>query len=209
MYTENWDDSILAKYWNIKEGNFLTASIASRFYKSILFVKFVNFFPIFQYCKIPFCPIFNIISRDLLKVSILFPLQLKEEILSSYQQIKTLCSQLRQRTRRNSNDSLETSSSSEEIVHPDSLKSGSLTSAMHELKGLVHDLLRKEAKGACLACGADTNEKIRMEVKIHKTQEENEKLERRLKEVEDLGKRKDDEILDVKSKVTIVCVRKK
>merc|ERR1719323_3024907 len=76
----------------------------------------------------------------------------KEEILSSYQQIKTLCSQLRQRTRRNSNESIETSSSSEEIVHPDSLKSGSLTSAMHELKGLVHDLLRKEAKGACLAC---------------------------------------------------------
>ena len=72
---------------------------------------------------------------------------------------------------------------------------------MHELKGLVHDLLRKEAKGACLACGADTNEKLRMEVKIHKTQEENEKLERRLKELEDLGKRKDDEILDVKSKV--------
>ena len=121
--------------------------------------------------------------------------------MSSYQQIKTLCSQLRQRTRRNSNDSLETSSSSEEIVHPDSLKSGSLSSAMHELKGLVHDLLRKEAKGACLACGADTNEKLRMEVKIHKTQEENEKLERRLKELEDLGKRKDDEILDVKSKV--------
>ena len=128
--------------------------------------------------------------------------------MSSYQQIKTLCSQLRQRTRRNSNDSLETSSSSEEIVHPDSLKSGSLTSAMHELKGLVHDLLRKEAKGACLACGADTNEKIRMEVKIHKTQEENEKLERRLKEVEDLGKRKDDEILDVKSKVTIAVCEK-
>jgi len=135
--------------------------------------------------------------------------ELKEEILSSYQQIKTLCSQLRQRTRRNSNDSLETSSSSEEIVHPDSLKSGSLTSAMHELKGLVHDLLRKEAKGACLACGADTNEKIRMEVKIHKTQEENEKLERRLKEVEDLGKRKDDEILDVKSKYSVAEVKLK
>ena len=136
-----------------------------------------------------------------LRIILIFHTQLKEEILSSYQQIKTLCSQLRQRTRRNSNDSLETSSSSEEIVHPDSLKSGSLSSAMHELKGLVHDLLRKEAKGACLACGADTNEKLRMEVKIHKTQEENEKLERRLKELEDLGKRKDDEILDVKSKV--------
>ena len=79
-----------------------------------------------------------------------------------------------------------------------------LNSAMIELKGLVHDLLRKEAKGACLACGADSNEKIRMEVQLHKTQEQNEKLERRLKEVEDLGKRKDDEILDIKSKVKLL-----
>ena len=78
---------------------------------------------------------------------------------------------------------------------------GALNDALTELRGLVHDLLRKEAKGACLSCGADSNEKIRMEVAIHKTQEKNEKLERRLKELEDLGKRKDDEILDVKSKV--------
>ena len=62
-------------------------------------------------------------------------------------------------------------------------------------------MLRKEAKGTCLACGADSNDKIRMEVQLHKTQEQNEKLERRLKEQEDLNKRKDDELLEVKSKV--------
>ena len=131
----------------------------------------------------------------------MFYFQLKDEILSSYQQIKTLCSQLRQRPRRNSNDSIETSSSSEEVIHSDSLKKGALNSALTELRGLVHDLLRKEAKGACLSCGADSNEKIRMEVQLHKTTEQNEKLERRLKEQENLGKQKDDEILDVKSKV--------
>ena len=82
-----------------------------------------------------------------------------------------------------------------------SLKNGALNSALLELRGLVHDLLRKEAKGACLACGADSNEKIRMEIQLHKTAEQNEKLERRLKEAQDLAKRKDDEILDFKSKV--------
>ena len=40
-----------------------------------------------------------------------------------------------------------------------------------------------------------------MEVQLHKTQEQNDKLERRLKEQEDLNKRKDDELLEVKSKV--------
>lgn len=97
---------------------------------------------------------------------------------------------------------METSSSSEEILHTDSIKSGALNSALHELRGLVHDLLRKEAKGACLACGADSNDKIRMEVQLHKSQEQNEKLERRLKEQEDLNKRKDDELLEAKSKVS-------
>ena len=41
-----------------------------------------------------------------------------------------------------------------------------------------------------------------MEVQLHKTQEQNEKLERRLKEQEDLNKRKDDELLEAKSKVS-------
>ena len=47
-----------------------------------------------------------------------------------------------------------------------------------------------------------------MEIQIHKTQEHNEKLERRLKEQEDLNKRKDDELLEVKSKVNLFKYRK-
>ena len=60
--------------------------------------------------------------------NVVYLFQLKDEILSSYQQIKTLCSQLRQRPRRNSNDSVETSSSSEKVIHSDSLKKGALNS---------------------------------------------------------------------------------
>jgi hypothetical protein len=40
---------------------------------------------------------------------------------------------------------------------------------VQELKGLLHDLLRKEAKGSCITCGADVNEKLRLEVREHKT----------------------------------------
>ncbi len=40
---------------------------------------------------------------------------------------------------------------------------------LQELKGLLHDLLRKEAKGSCITCGADVNEKLRLEVREHKT----------------------------------------
>lgn len=131
----------------------------------------------------------------------------KEEVLSSYQQIKTLCGQLRQRTRRNSGDSVATSSSSDELLHPDSLKTGMLNQGLQELRGLVHDLLRKEAKGACLACGADTNEKIRLEIQLHKTTEQYEKMQRVLKQQEDASKKKDDEILDLKSKLSVTEAR--
>ena len=48
-----------------------------------------------------------------------------------------------------------------------------------------------------------------MEVQLHKTTEQNEKLERRLKEQENLGKQKDDEILDVKSKVGTLKINEK
>ncbi len=139
--------------------------------------------------------------------SLLFKLQFKDEMLSSYQQIKTICSQLRQRTRRNSSESVETTSSSEEVGHSSALKPGSLDSALQELRGLVHDLLRKEAKGTCLSCGADSNDKIRMEVQLHKTQEQKEKLERRLKDAEDQNKRKDDEILELISKLSLTETR--
>ena len=79
-----------------------------------------------------------------------------------------MCAILRQRgkQRRNSSDSLDTTSSSEEPV---SVKAGLLQTVMQELKGLLHDILRKEAKGSCPSCGADVNDRIKLEVQLHKT----------------------------------------
>lgn len=72
-----------------------------------------------------------------------------------------------------------------------------------DLKGLLHDLLRKEAKGvACAACGMDTNEKLRLEVQLHKGTEAREKAERRMKQMEDEARRKEEEIIDLKGKVS-------
>ena len=79
-----------------------------------------------------------------------------------------------------------------------------LKGIVQELRGLLHDLLRKEAKGACLSCGNDTNDKLRLEVQLHQTNEAKEKGERRLKQMEDEAKRKDEQILELKSKVGLV-----
>merc|ERR1719234_2985734 len=81
--------------------------------------------------------------------------ELKQEILSAFQQLKNMCSLLRQRgsggkQRRNSTDSLETTSSSEE-PRASQVRVGLLHEVMQELKGLLHDILRKEAKGSCPA----------------------------------------------------------
>merc|ERR1719187_3104200 len=82
--------------------------------------------------------------------------ELKQEVLSAYQQLRNMCAILRQRgkQRRNSSDSLDTTSSSEEGGA--TLRAGLLAATLQELKGLLHDILRKEAKGCCPACGADT-----------------------------------------------------
>jgi hypothetical protein len=130
-------------------------------------------------------------------------------MLSAYQQIKALCGQLRRREkqRRSSSDSLDadstvsSSSSSDELTTIQSVKTGILISGVQEMRGLLHDLLRKESKGACLSCGADANEKLRLEVHLHKTTEAKEKLERTMKAKEEEEKRKEEEILDLKSKV--------
>ena len=68
---------------------------------------------------------------------------------------------------------------------------------------MLHDLLRKESKGACLSCGGDANEKLRLEVQLHKATEAKEKAERSIKQMEDEAKRKDEEIMELKSKVRI------
>ena len=76
-----------------------------------------------------------------------------------------MCGILRQRgkQRRNSSDSLDTTSSSEE-PQASNVKVGLLNSVMQELKGLLHDILRKEAKGSCPACGTDVNDRLKLEV---------------------------------------------
>ena len=155
--------------------------------------------------------------------------ELKQEILSAYQQLKNMCSLLRQRgsskQRRNSTDSLETTSSSEEprasqvrvgLLPPSSSSSSSsslssscqvrvglLHEVMQELKGLLHDILRKEAKGSCPACGADVNDRLKLEVQLHKTTENFEKLERNLKKKEDESRAREDEMRELMSKLSV------
>jgi len=132
--------------------------------------------------------------------------ELKQEILSAYQQLKNMCSLLRQRgsgkQRRNSTDSLETTSSSEE-PRASQVRVGLLHEVMQELKGLLHDILRKEAKGSCPACGADVNDRLKLEVQLHKTTENFEKLERNLKKKEDESRAREDEMRELMSKLSV------
>ena len=132
---------------------------------------------------------------------------LKQEVLSAYQQLRNMCAILRQRgkQRRNSSDSLDTTSSSEE-PQVASVKVGHLTGVMQELKGLLHDILRKEAKGTCPTCGADVNDRMKLEIQLHKTQENFEKMERDLKKKEEESKARDNEIKDLLSKVTLAKI---
>jgi hypothetical protein len=61
--------------------------------------------------------------------------------------------------------------------------------------------LRKEAKGSCITCGADVNERMKLEIQLHKSTENYEKLDRRMRQQEDEAKRKAEEIIDLKGKV--------
>jgi len=132
--------------------------------------------------------------------------ELKQEILSAYQQLRNMCGLLRQRSsgkqRRNSTDSLETTSSSEEPL-ASQVRGGLLNEVMQELKGLLHDILRKEAKGSCPACGADVNDRLKLEVQLHKTTENFEKLERSLKKREDESRAREDEMRELMSKLSV------
>eukprot|EP00095_Tigriopus_kingsejongensis_P006786 maker-scaffold794_size96255-snap-gene-0.19 protein:Tk06786 transcript:maker-scaffold794_size96255-snap-gene-0.19-mRNA-1 annotation:"bicaudal d-related protein homolog" len=136
-------------------------------------------------------------------------IELKTEMLSVFQQLRALTGQLRRREkqRRNSSDSLDnetvSSSSSDEPTTAQGMQSGVLNGALQELRGLVHGLLRKEAKGACIACGGDKDEKLRLEIQLHNTTEAKEKLERTMKQKEDESKRKEEEILELKSKLSV------
>ena len=134
--------------------------------------------------------------------------ELKAEVLSVYQQLRNMCGILRQRgkQRSRSSDSLDTTSSSEEpqVNH---VKAGLLLDVMQELKGLLHDILRKEAKGSCASCGSDVNDRMKLEIQLHKTQENFERMERDLKKKEDESKAREDEIRELMSKVSQSSLR--
>jgi len=136
--------------------------------------------------------------------------ELKGEVLSVYQQLRNMCGILRQRgkQRSRSTDSLDTTSSSEEpqVNH---VRAGLLLDVMQELKGLLHDILRKEAKGSCASCGADVNDRMKLEIQLHKTQENFERMERDLKKKEDESKAREDEIRELMSKLSVTEVQLK
>merc|ERR1712079_912646 len=83
------------------------------------------------------------------------------------------------------------------------VKVGLLHGVLQELKGLLHDILRKEAKGSCPACGADVNDRLKLEVQLHKTTENFEKLERNLKKKEDESRAREDEMRELMSKLSV------
>merc|ERR1712012_1317267 len=66
-----------------------------------------------------------------------------------------------------------------------------------------------EAKGSCPSCGADVNDRLKLEVQLHKTQENFERLERDLKKKEEESKARDNEIKDLLSKLTVTEVQLK
>lgn len=84
------------------------------------------------------------------------------------------------------------------------LRAGLLAATLQELKGLLHDILRKEAKGCCPACGADTADRLKLEVELHRSQEAGEKLQRTLKKREEEAKAREDEMRELLSKVTVL-----
>merc|ERR1712079_645236 len=89
------------------------------------------------------------------------------------------------------------------------VKVGLLHGVLQELKGLLHDILRKEAKGSCPACGADVNDRLKLEVQLHKTTENFEKLERNLKKKEDESRAREDEMRALLSKLSVTEVQLK
>ena len=61
-----------------------------------------------------------------------------------------------------------------------------LSSSVKELKGLVRDVLRKEAQGQCNACGRSGSEaRIQLEQEVHRALETLDKLNIELTECKD------------------------
>ncbi|XP_071517152.1 bicaudal D-related protein homolog isoform X2 [Panulirus ornatus] len=124
---------------------------------------------------------------------------LRHEVVDVIGQVRVMIDQLRHR-RRNSLTSLSTNSSDE--LTPDKLKHGVLGAVVRELRGLVRDLLRREAKGECASCGR-SEDRLQLEQEVHRALEAVDKLNIELTDVKDKLKAKTDEAADLGHQVTL------
>ena len=65
-----------------------------------------------------------------------------------------------------------------------------MASTVNELTGLIRQILRREAKGKCSACGRGTEDKVQLEQEIHKVMETMDKLNIELTNVKEKLKTK-------------------
>ncbi|KAB7504933.1 Bicaudal D-related-like protein [Armadillidium nasatum] len=127
--------------------------------------------------------------------------QLRQEVIESTSQLRSLVEQMRHQ-RRNSLTSISTNSSDEFTVN--NLKPGVLKETAQELKGLIRQLLRREAKGQCSACGRSAPEdKIQMEQEIHKALEALDKLNIELADKTEKLKNKTDEVDQLQQQIML------
>ncbi|XP_042227044.1 bicaudal D-related protein homolog isoform X2 [Homarus americanus] len=124
---------------------------------------------------------------------------LRQEVVDVIGQVRVMIDQLRHR-RRNSLTSLSTNSSDE--LTPDKLKNGVLGSVFHDLKGLVRDLLRREAQGQCGSCGRG-EDRVQLEQEVHRALEAVDKLNIELNDVKDKLKAKGEEAAELGHQVTL------
>lgn len=175
--------------------------------------------------------------------------QLKEEVLSAQQQLKTLCSQLRQsqcaangrdhqRQRHASTEpgaaagasaatasadcaaSVASCSSSDDDYTLNSVHVGRLNEVVLELKGLLHGMLRRGMAVGSLGSGSSSSGNysgncslvepdpaaLKMEADLHRSNEQCEKLSMSLKQSEVDIKKRDDEINQQLSKLSVLEV---
>nr|XP_045626224.1 bicaudal D-related protein homolog isoform X2 [Procambarus clarkii] len=124
---------------------------------------------------------------------------LRQEVVDVIGQVRVMIDQLRHR-RRNSLTSLSTNSSDE--LSPDKLKSGVLGGVVRELRGLVRDLLRREAQGECASCGR-SEDRLQLEQEVHRALEAVDKLNIELADVKDKLKGKTEEAADLGHQLTL------
>uniref|UniRef100_T1JL17 Uncharacterized protein n=1 Tax=Strigamia maritima TaxID=126957 RepID=T1JL17_STRMM len=123
-------------------------------------------------------------------------MKLRNEIVDVYHQLELMCEQLRQQ--RGS-----CSSSSSEEISSAQIKVGMLTEVMKQMRGLIHDFMRKDSRKICLACGDGPTERENLEKEIAVTKDTVERMQRTLREKDDILKTKTEEIVDLSGKLTI------